>query len=152
MFKLCIFVSVCAALVIWHFDSLGNPRLENLGEGTFKIFSTERISSPLATRQDLGFAFVYRTCSSKAQKLRDKFSVIDGEAITLDNFKSPNRILKELGYQYITSQSMGGLFVVYGYSGRGRNYITNGNTRINLQIAIRDGIVTVGWPVILSSF
>ena len=153
MFKLFVFVAVCASLIIWHFGNLGNPQLESLGSGTVQIFSRERVESPLAlSRQDLGFAFVYSVGSNNAAALRAKFSVIDGEAITLDNFKNPQAIMHKMGVNYRFSQQNQFMQVFYGYSPRGRDFIIRGRERINMQIAVRDGRVTVGWPVILGSF
>ena len=148
-----MFVAVCASLVFYHFSTLGNPQLETLGSGTVQIFSRERIDSPLVkNRQDLGFAFVYTTSSANAAALRAKFSVIDGESITLDTPKSVREILRALGHTYMFSQSINQLHVTYAYSGRNRDFVTKGRERINLQIAVRGNTVTVGWPVILGSF
>jgi len=153
MFKLCVFVSVCASLVFYHFVTLDNPQLEVLGSGTIQIFSRERIESPLIlNRQDLGFALAYTVSSNNAPFLRQKFSVIDGESITLDWFQSPQKILQALGHEYMFSQRMGDLQTIYAYSGRGRDFVARGRERVNLQIAVRGGRVTVGWPVILGSF
>ena len=153
MFKLFVFVAVCVSLVVWHFGNLSNPQLEKLGSGTVQIFSREHIESPLAlARQDLGFAYVYSVRSDNTAALRAKFSVIDGEAITLDNFKNPRVIMQKMNVNYRFSQSNQFMKVIYGYSGRGRDFVTRGRERINIQIAVRDGRVTVGWPVILGSF
>lgn len=155
MFKLCVFAACCASLVIYHFETLSNPHLETLGAGTFSIFSREYIQSPLIeSSQSLGFAYVFTTSSRNAAALRAKFNpqLIDGESLTLDRAMSPHQILRTLGHSYQFSQDLPTLHTVYGYSGRGRDFITQGSTRVNLQIAVRGSTVTVGWPVILGSF
>jgi len=153
MIKLILFSTLCVILIFYHFETLSNPRLELLGCGEFSIYSREVITSPLITNTtNIGFGFIYTTHSSNANALREKFNIIDGESITLSNFICPQDILTQLGYTQISYQRGGGLFTIYAYSNRGRDFIRKTDHRINLQIAVRGGRVTVGWPVILGSY
>jgi len=153
MFKFLVFLAIAAALVMVHFSGLDNPRLERLGGGELRIHSREQIQSPLVERMyqnALGFTYVTR--SENARELRQKFDVIDGESFVPDEKMSVNRILGILGHQVVDRQENNIMQVVYAYSGRARDFIMSGSRRVNLQIATRDGRVTVGWPVILGSF
>jgi len=153
LIKFIAFTTLCVSLVVFHFGTLSNPELEVLGEGEFSIYSRQVVGSPLIERvTNIGIGFIYTTSSRNAVQLRAKFTQIDGESIILDNFKDPQKILDILGYTQVSTQDMGGLHTVYAYSGRGRDFITSNGQRINLQIAVRAGRVTVGWPVILGSY
>ncbi|MCL2755455.1 MAG: YwmB family TATA-box binding protein [Firmicutes bacterium] len=153
MVKFILFSTFCIILIFYHFESLSNPKLEQLGDGQFSIYSREIIQSPLVlSKTNIGFGFIYTIHSLNANQLRQKFNVIDGESIVLDNFIHPNQILRQLGYTQISSQQSANLFTIYAYSSRGRDFIRKDNNRINLQVAVRDGRVTIGWPVILGSF
>jgi len=144
---------MCASLVVWHFETVSNPRIEVLGSGQFRFYSRERIHSPLiyGTIQ-IATGFIYITTSDNAPLLRRKFSQIDGESLTLDYAKSKREILHILGYTAVSTQNNSVMQITYAYSGRGLSFIRSGRDRINLQISNRSGVVTVGWPVILGSY
>ena len=151
--KLFVFVSVCASLVFFHFETLGNPTLETLGSGEFRIYSREYVRSPYVQRKiSIATGFIYFTHSNYAARLRAKFNAIDGESITLDSHKTPREIMRTLGgYREIETLDHPIVHITYAFSGRGRDFIDTANGRVNLQISDRAGIVTVGWPVILGS-
>jgi len=153
MIKLVLYSTLCVVLIFYHFETLGNPRLEVLGEGVISIYSREVVTSPLITSvTNIGFGFIYTTCATNANELRAKFNVIDGESIALTHSACPHEILRQLGHTMVSYQRGGGLFTIYAYSSRGRDFIRQDGNRINMQIAVRDGRVTVGWPVILGSY
>lgn len=153
MFKLCLFLAFCAALVFYHFETLSNPKLETLGAGYFRIYSREDVCSPLVTnRRSIATGFIYVTRSENADELRNKFTHIYGESIILDEYMPKHEVLRALGYRAVLQQNNHMMRITYAYSGRGRDFITENNNRINLQIASRNGVTTVGWPVILGSF
>ena len=150
MVKIPLYIAFCVALIFVSLSTPYSPRLEMLGSGEFAIYSREYVMSPLVTRRiESGLGFIYFTHSANAQRLRAKFTHIDGESITLDHHKPTRDILRKLGYRSVASNKPN---IYYGFSSRATVFIRNGNTRINLQIAQRNGVTTVGWPVILGSF
>jgi len=152
--KFCVFVTLCAVLIFYSSASVANPNLEILGEGEVRIFSTEVVESPLVDRvTNVGFAFIYHTTSANAPYLRAKFTRIDGESITLRGTDlTARQVLRTLNYRKISSNAVGALEYYYAFSMRGSDFIISGDTRINLQVAQRGDVLTVGWPVILGSF
>ena len=150
--KFVLFLTLCVSLVSYHFLTLCNPRLEVLGSGYVKIFSRERVTTNLATKQYLATGFMYRARSHNAAALRAKFTQIDGESIVLDNYKPAHQILAILGHHTVGTQITAQTQITYAFSNRHQSFITSNQTRINLQIASRDGRVTIGWPVILGSY
>jgi len=148
--KFLIFTGACVALIFYHFAALDNPRLETLGPGQFRIYSREDITSPLIyNRISIATGFIYVTCSTNAPQLRQKFTHIDGESITLSTPKTARQVLSQLGHHKVEQHISSVMTTTYAHSNRARAFITSGSNRINLQIIERDGVTTVGWPVIL---
>ena len=150
--KLPIYLALCVSLIYYTTATVSNPCLETLGEGEYCIYSTQAITSPLVTkRNDLGFSYIYYCDSGDAARLRSLFDSIDGESITLTNTNASS-VLAKLHYQEVSQLTLGETQLIYAYSPRGKSFIMDNNTKINLQIVITGGITTVGWPVILGSF
>ena len=148
-----LFIAGSFALVLVHFTSLENPRLEVLGAGELRIHSRQHIESPLISRvYQTALGFTYITSSDSATLLREKFHTIDGESFTPERKMSKREILNILGHQIVETQANHIVQTTYAFSNRGRDFIMSGTRRVNLQIAQRDNQITVGWPVILGSF
>jgi len=146
--KLSLYIALCVSLVFYSVATVENPRLEILGEGEFAIYSREDVRSPLVVRRVAsGIGFIYYTDSGSAAELRAKFDNIDGESIVVSG-KSARQVLGVLGYREVSSG--GGVW--YGYSPRGRDFISVEGQRVNLQVVERNGTTVVGWPVILGVF
>ena len=127
--------------------------MENHFQGEHAFYTTDRIESPLVTRKvDLGFAFIYFTASDNAMELRQKFSRIDGESVTISNTRPIDSILQSIGAREISTSRIHNLHIVYAYSPRVPTFITKNNARINIQIAVRYDRITIGWPIILGSY
>jgi len=148
--KFLVFAAVCISLVFYHFATMDNPRLELLGAGEFRIYSRQDVDSPLVTnRISIATGFIYVTCASNAAELRDKFTQVDGESITLANHMSARDVLSRLGHVLVDQHTSAIMQTTYAHSNRHRASVRNGNYRVNLQIIERGGVTTVGWPVIL---
>lgn len=148
MFKFPLYIALCAVLVFYSAATAANPKLEVLGEGTYAIYSREDIQSPLITRRvSSGIGYIYYTDSKNVSVLRTRFDSIDGESIQISG-ESAKEIFRKLGYNEVSSSGD----IYYGYSSRGLAFIKSGGQKINLQISERNGMTTVGWPVILGSY
>jgi len=153
VFVFLVFSALCISLVMFHFSTLGNPKLEILGEGELRIHSRQQISSPYVLRTyQTALGFTHVASHYNAKSLRAKFDVIDGESFTLARMIDVREILAVLGHRIVERQENHIMSVTYAYSGRARDFIMSGRNRVNLQIAVRGDRVTVGWPVILGSF
>jgi|GEM_PF-1112488 len=154
VFKFILYLTLCVCLIFIGLNNVGEPPLEVLGSGEYCIYSRDAVESPLIEKRiDSGIGFMYYCKSSDAAKLRPLFTVIDGESITLENY-SAAKVFKILNYKKISSsyivESAGGIY--YGYSNKGLSFITYGSVKINLQVAVRGSVTTVGWPVILGGY
>ena len=152
--KFCIFSAICISLV---FYGIVNPQaefqLEKYFYGEFAFYSAEKVESPLITRTvDLGFSFIYFTSSQNAGELRQYFSRIDGESVTVNSRLNTKSVLRELNAKEVSRSTIGELSIVYAYSPRISTFITQNGKRINIQIATREDRTTIGLPVILGSY
>jgi len=143
--KISLYITLCVCLIIASIYRDDHVKLETLGSGEFAIYSTQDIQSPLVDRRiQTGLGFIYFTHSSNANQLRQKFTQIDGESIRLDRPKTSSQIFRLLNFQKLCNN--------YGFSNKMPVHITANGQRINLQVSNRNGVTTVGWPVILGSF
>ncbi|MCL2846193.1 MAG: hypothetical protein FWE38_00715 [Firmicutes bacterium] len=150
--KFIVFVAGCAALLVWHFGTMGNPQLETLGNGEFRIYSRELVNSPLVERRiDIALGHVYITSSHNAAALRAKFNHIDGESIRLPRTNA-SEILNRLGHHVVSTQQIHAGHITYAHNTRGRDFITSDGRRINLQIVERAHETIVGWPILLGGY
>ena len=150
--KLCLFVAFAACLVFYSVAGVASPHLETLGHGEYSFYSTDVVASPLITNTtDLGFSYIYNCNSKDAPKVRKLFTRIDGESIELESI-SADKILRTLNHRAISQTQISDVKIVYAYSPRGSTFIKDGNSKINLQIAVNNQTTTVGWPVILGSY
>ena len=148
MSKFPLYIALCVALIYYSVATVENPRLEVLGGGEYAIYSREDVGSSLVSRRvSSGIGFIYYCDSGNAAALREKFTHIDGESITLPGASAP-QIIHKLGYQQVSRSGD----IYYAYSPRAKEFIKSGGKKINLQIAERNGSTVVGWPVILGSY
>jgi len=134
------------------FAGVADPRLEILGDGEYRIYSTEWVENDLITNTtNLGFSYIYHLKSHNAAEVRKLFTKIDGESITLNNI-SKTTVLKKLGYKIVANSNIDNIKITYAYSPRGKTFIKDGAQKINLQIAKNKDTLIVGWPVILGSY
>ena len=70
---------------------------------------------------------------------------------TSGNFDTED-FLRKMKAEYSYREQTQDILCIYGYSSRLKGGVTVDGEKINLQIVVRGGIVTVGTPVILGSF
>jgi hypothetical protein len=124
-----------------------------LGAGNYSFYSTETVQSKYFTNViDLGFSYIYECESTNANRVRPLFKNLDGESIRLNAEESIDAILKKLDAIVVSQSTIGDLKNIYGYTARNAQYITEKHRKINLQIAVNNNAVTIGFPVILGSY
>ena len=147
-----IFVAACLVLLVYFFAGISDPAIETLGHGEFRIYSREKISSPLVTRRiDTATSFIYITSSTNAAALRSKFRHIDGESLRLYTRLSAGQVLERLGKHYVSSMD-GFARITYGHSQSARTRVSSNGKDISIQIVEKDGRTIVGWPVLLGGW
>lgn len=90
------------------------------------------------------------SCYMTANKVDLKKVV--GESVVLKNYEA-SQILKTLKAKIVSSEFLDtGASVIYAYSYLVPRSVKVQNKKVNLQVAIYDDHIVLGWPVILGSF
>jgi len=151
--KFILYITICLCLVVYWFFSISNPKLEKFGGDYITIFSTCVVwHQDIVSVTSLGFAHAYTIRTNRLDRVRPLFRNIDGESITLSGKEKDQVLLLFPHHNYVSSQRLGNMVVTNLYSNRGLDFIMDGRNRINLQVAKRGDVVTIGWPVILGGF
>lgn len=80
-------------------------------------------------------------------------SGVDGLSVTFCGaFEDVTEIVSRLRATEVSRQQLDGLTVICYYSPKIRNRVSIGGKTVNVQIAYRDGTITVGYPLILGSY
>lgn len=78
---------------------------------------------------------------------------VDGISATFDgDLTDVEHILSRLRVRSVTVSSFGDLTVISGYSGGVCGGVILDGKRVNCQIAYRDGVISVGFPLILGDY
>ena len=139
MKKLIIAIFLCLVLV--------NVKLE---AKTFTL--SDYFSGEIAYYTDASFNnSINLGFCSLTEKKNEEVNII-GESIVLKNYEV-DQILRTLKARFIQSECLDcGIVVIYAISPLVNKNVTVGDFLVNLQIAIRENDVVVGWPLILGSF
>lgn len=99
-----------------------------------------------------GDVFVVSCPSEYADSLRPKLVGILGESVrTEGGVDDCLEIARATGKVYFT-QNADGVFVAEGFSPKLSGGVVKDGVKVNFQAACRDGVITVGTPLILGSF
>lgn len=94
-------------------------------------------------------------CNSQdALKIKNSLSDIDGISITFEgNLEDIEYIIDYFNVKIISKSKEDGILYIYGYSELILTpAVSVNNNYINIQLALRQGIVTAGTPIILGSY
>ncbi|MCL2540135.1 MAG: YwmB family TATA-box binding protein [Firmicutes bacterium] len=101
-----------------------------------------------------GNGYIVSTSAQHAASLQRMLPPAEGQSITFSgNIGNMESILSRLNATVVSRQDIGGEIVnCYAYSsGFNKSVLVDGQ-KINLQVAVRNGTVTLGTPLILGSF
>ena len=137
--KKLIIVFALIMVLFYSYNSQHSFTLANYFEGNINYYCKQQSPSSL----NLGF------CYLSQEKPNQK---IIGESITISNLEVSTAI-KTLKAKIIKTETLPNTTtVIYAYSPLIKSNIEINNKKTNLQIAIKDHITTIGWPLILGSF
>lgn len=78
---------------------------------------------------------------------------VDGLSVRFaGDMSSLQAIVKRLNATQVSCQELNGLYVACFYSNRLQGGVTVDGARVNVQIAYNDGVITVGYPLILGDY
>lgn len=124
-------------------------------KGTHCFYSSQKIFDNNATTIKNGNGFIISCSTLNAKSIKNKINnnFLYGESFSFKGNKEQiNAILKKLKVNIVRQENLNELYVLEGYTNLLNESIMLGEDKINIQIAYNDGIITVGYPLILGGF
>lgn len=149
-----LFVLLCLCFVFSH-KKPSNVALENL-KGEYSLYLNTQSNSipPFAKSTNNGDGQIIQCDVSLINELKFDSKEIGGESVKVS--------LKDYTYEQICDilnfrskkdyEFSDGLKTFYGEAGYGEKFVYVGTERINCEIAINNGFIYIGFPVILGSY
>lgn len=149
-----LFVLLCLCFVFSH-KKPSNVALENL-KGEYCLYLNTQSNSipPFAKATNNGDGQIIQCDVSLINELKFDSKEIGGESVKVS--------LKDYTYEQICDilnfrskkdyEFSDGLKTFYGEAGYGEKFVYVGTERINCEIAINNGFIYIGFPVILGSY
>ena len=102
---------------------------------------------------DMGNGKIVTCAAGELRTTLKQCSGVQGVSVSFDgNEQDVERIADLLHLDIVSNYELCGLVVTCGVSSRIRGGVTVDGNRVNVQIAYKDGVVTVGSPLILGSY
>ena len=102
---------------------------------------------------DLGFGSMVRCSVADLSATYSRCGTVDGISATFEgDLTAVERILSHLRVRSVTVSNFCDVTVISGYSGGVRGGVILDGKRVNCQIAYRDGVISVGFPLILGDY
>ena len=102
---------------------------------------------------DVAGRFEIQTTEGNAEELLSVTNIVLGEGYLFDADEvSLSDILNYFDAKIISTCRIGDLLVKNCFSSRLGDYVMQGDKKVNLQIAITDDCIKIGYPLILDSF
>ncbi|MEG1612575.1 MAG: hypothetical protein RR357_00230 [Clostridia bacterium] len=145
MRRLLFFLIICIALVFFGKADLAS--FNSKFDGEYVVYSTEKSDTKAFAVAGIT---VFR--ADFIEQISGKNEVL-GETITLSGSKDDiPTILNRLYTVYHTSETIGDIYIVYGYSPKLKRTQFINRKPVNLQITYHNGTITISNPINLGSF
>lgn len=97
--------------------------------------------------------YITTVSSNELNKVKNSTKGIIGISHTFNGSKECIQdYLKVFDAEMVKEQTIDGVIIVYAYSSRIKDNVTVGDNKINIQIAVNRGKVTIGSPLIIGSY
>ena len=102
---------------------------------------------------DMGTGYIVECDAQSYATALGKCKGVDGVSVSFSGTDvDVERIVKLFDLQTVSTYQLDGLYVVCGLSNKVTGGVWLDGDKVNLQIAYKDGVVTVGSPLILGSY
>ena len=142
-----------ALLLIKSPFSLSN--VSNCYSGTYTFYTQEKFSDYDTQCMQSGNGFLVSTSNKNANDvfLKLNLNMLQGESFCFDgNMLDAQVLIKKLNGKVLKTEKVGDMLIFYGQSGKLEKYVVVDNEKINFQVAVNDGKVTIGTPLILGGY
>ena len=128
---------------------------DNLAFGelaTYTFYTLEKTDDSLCYTKN-GDAFIVSCEAKKAGEIKQQLGKILGESICFKGDKIAGlNFISKLEYISILTEDINGIFTLYAYSPKIENYVYINNQKVNIELAVNNGTVTIGSPIIVGSY
>ena len=143
----------CVAVIVPQSNFLQVVAIYQDAEYCFYVNSLPVRLSPQADVVANGSGYIVAVSGQYADVVFKELNKIEGYSFKFEgSANGAEKVLAGLRASVVSKEELGDISLCYAYSGLINNFITLDDTKINIQIALRDGFVTVGIPLILGSF
>lgn len=135
-----LIIAIFLFVVLCNSNTTEDFSLLKYFNGEYTVYTKDKLENSL----DLGFCYMSNNIETS--------SIVVGESMILKNYEV-GKILKDLNAQLIKTECLDdGTSVIYAYSNLIRKQVKCDDNDANIQIAVKEDYIVVGWPLILGSF
>ncbi len=161
MEKKMLVIYLCLCLLVISFVLVPDNNIIGYGK-TMKndaeyIFHTLSIPSEVE-QSDVkivqnGNGYIIKCNQSVAKKIKPLLT-IQGESVRfkVDSKQEVMKIIDGLNVDTVMLENIDGIYTFYGYNKMKSNLVYINNQKVNIELAYKDGIVTIGLPIILGDY
>lgn len=124
-------------------------------DGIHVFYTMQRLEDPRAECIGSGNGFMIQCSNQDAAEIYSRLSpeMLSGESFSFSGGLAEARaILSRLNAEVVNTEEIDQLQIWYAYTHMLGGELNVSGELVNVQIAIRDGVVTVGTPLILGSY
>ena len=119
---------------------------------TYTFYTLEKTDESLSYTKN-GDAFIVSCDINQAGSIKQKLGKILGESICFEGDKIAGlNFISKFDYTSILTEDVNGIFTLYAYSPKIENYVYINNKKVNIELAVNKGVVTIGSPIIVGSY
>lgn len=154
MKKLVALFFVCLSLIFLQ-SPLSLTNISKNFNGTHSFFTTQKVSDENSSiiKNGNGYLISCESCYSPKLLSKLNLSQLSGESFCFNGtLKDIADILKSLEAQIVKTENNSSIYIIYAYSPKIFKSVFVENQKVNIQIAKKQELTTVGSPLILGSF
>lgn len=120
-------------------------------DGTYVVYAEGYVTSPYARRIDNGGHTVLVAKTSAASHVFEGAGNVLGESVSFSGGQAElDGLIRALGMVAVWESEFEGCY--YGWSAHLPEGVMISGRKVNCQIVVQDGEITVGWPLIMGSY
>jgi len=154
MKKLIALALICAGLLFLQ-SPYSLSEVSALYEGTYTFYTMEQFEDDRVDIVQSGNGFLINCDNNLASEIYNSLNkeYLQGESFSFSgDVQDVYSILSNLNVTQNKVEQFSDLYIVYGYSPLLENSVEVDGEQINIQVALRENIVTIGTPLILGSY
>lgn len=119
---------------------------------TYSFYTMEKTDESLSYTKN-GDIFIVSCKAEQSGSVKQKLGKILGESICFKGDKIAGlNFISQFDYTCILTEDVNGIFTLYAYSPKIENYVYINNKKVNIELAVNKGVVTIGSPIIVGSY